>query len=60
LRLEVDDRLEHLGRRRVGGGVGAAGLAEDSTSGKLLMILSWVCISSAALVIDMPGSEAGM
>jgi hypothetical protein len=61
LRLEVDDRLEHLGGRRVGGGVGAAGLAEDdSTSGKLLMILSWVCISSAALVIDMPGSEAGM
>jgi hypothetical protein len=32
----------------------------DSTSGKLLMILSWVCISSAALVIDMPGREAGM
>ena len=24
------------------------------------MILSWVCITSAALVIDMPGSDAGM
>ena len=32
----------------------------DSTSGKLLMILFWVCISSAALVMDMPGSDAGM
>ncbi len=32
----------------------------DATSGKLLMILSCVCISSAALVTDMPGSEAGM
>ena len=29
LRLEVDDRLEHLGRRRVGGGIGTAGLAKD-------------------------------
>src|SRR5262249_19801854 len=27
----------------------------ESTSGKLLMILSWVCISSAALVMDMLG-----
>jgi hypothetical protein len=32
----------------------------DATSGKLLMILSCVCSSSAALVIDMPGSDAGM
>jgi hypothetical protein len=32
----------------------------DATSGKLLMILSWVCISSAALVIDMPGRDVGM
>ena len=24
------------------------------------MILSWVCSTSAALVIDMPGSDAGM
>ena len=28
-RLEVDDGLEHFQRRRVGGGVGATGLAED-------------------------------
>ena len=28
-RLQVDDRLEHLGRRRVGRGRGAAGLAEN-------------------------------
>ena len=32
----------------------------DATSGKLLMILSCVCNSSAALVMDMAGSEAGM
>ena len=32
----------------------------DATSGKLLMILSCVCNTSAALVIDIPGSEAGM
>ena len=32
----------------------------ESTSGKLLMILFCVCISSAALVMDMPGSEVGM
>src|SRR6267154_5357847 len=32
----------------------------DSTSGKLLMILSWVWISSAALVIDMLGTLTGM
>ena len=32
----------------------------DATSGKLLMILFCVCISSAALVMDMPGSDAGM
>ena len=37
LRLQVDDRLEHLGRRRVGGRVGAAGLCQtDATSGKAL------------------------
>ena len=29
LRLEIDDGLEHLGRRRVGRGRGAAGLAPD-------------------------------
>src|SRR5712692_1424269 len=32
----------------------------DSTSGKLLMILSCVCKSSAALVIDMLGRLTGM
>jgi len=32
----------------------------SATSGKLLMILSCVCSSSAALVTDMPGNEAGM
>src|SRR5260221_14270820 len=32
----------------------------DSTSGKLLMILSCVCRSSAALVIDMLGRLTGM
>ena len=32
----------------------------DSTSGKLLMILSCVCSSSAALVIDMLGRLTGM
>ena len=32
----------------------------DSTSGKLLMILFWVCTSSAALVTEMPGSVVGM
>ena len=32
----------------------------DSTSGKLLSILSWVCSSSADLVTDNDGSVAGM
>ena len=32
----------------------------DSTSGKLLMILFWVCSSSAALVTDRPGKVVGM
>ena len=32
----------------------------DSTSGKDLMILFWVCSSSAALVIESPGSVVGM
>ena len=32
----------------------------ELTSGKLLMILSCVCSTSAALVIDIPGSDAGM
>ncbi|EXI64157.1 MAG: hypothetical protein AW08_03802 [Candidatus Accumulibacter adjunctus] len=32
----------------------------EATSGKLMMIRFCVCISSAALVIDMPGSEVGM
>ena len=32
----------------------------DATSGKDLMILSWVCSSSAALVTDRPGSVIGM
>lgn len=32
----------------------------EATSGKLLMIRSCACMSSAALVMDMPGSEAGM
>ena len=32
----------------------------DATSGKLLMILFCVCSNSAALVTDMPGSDAGM
>jgi hypothetical protein len=32
----------------------------ECTSGKLLMILFCVCSTSAALVMDMPGSEAGM
>ena len=32
----------------------------DSTSGKDLMILSWVCSSSAALVTEIPGSVTGM
>ena len=32
----------------------------DSTSGKLLMMRSCVCSSSAALVTDMPGSPVGM
>ena len=32
----------------------------DATSGKLLMILSWVCSSSAALVTDIAGSAVGM
>ncbi len=32
----------------------------ESTSGKLLMILSCVCKSSAALVIDMLGRLTGM
>ena len=32
----------------------------DSTSGKDLMILSWVCRSSAALVTEMPGNVTGI
>ena len=32
----------------------------EATSGKLLMILFCVCNNSAALVIDMPGNDAGM
>ena len=32
----------------------------DATSGKVLMILFWVCSSSAALVTDRPGSVVGM
>src|SRR3954453_7281609 len=32
----------------------------DSTSGKDLMILFWVCTSSAALVTDKPGKVVGM
>ena len=32
----------------------------DSTSGKLLMMRSCSCTSSAAFVTDMPGSEVGM
>ncbi len=32
----------------------------DATSGKDLMILSWVCSSSAALVTEMPGSVTGI
>ena len=32
----------------------------DATSGKVLMIRSCVCSSSAALVTDMPGSVVGM
>ncbi|MCY1236985.1 hypothetical protein D9M72_496650 [compost metagenome] len=31
-----------------------------STSGKDLMMRSWVCISSAALVTDRPGKVVGM
>jgi len=32
----------------------------ELTSGKLFRILSCVCSTSAALVIDMPGRDAGM
>src|SRR5882757_11554160 len=32
----------------------------ETTSGNDLMILSWVCRSSAALVIDRPGKVVGM
>ena len=32
----------------------------EATSGKPLMILSWVCMISAALVMDSPGKVAGM
>src|SRR6516162_866638 len=32
----------------------------EATSGKDLMILSWVCTSSAALVTDRPGNVVGM
>ena len=32
----------------------------DATSGNVLMILFWVCSSSAALVTDRPGSVVGM
>jgi len=32
----------------------------ESTSGKLLMILSWVWSNSPALVIERPGSVVGM
>src|SRR5712692_2396552 len=32
----------------------------EATSGNDLMILFWVCTSSAALVIDNPGSVVGM
>ena len=32
----------------------------EATSGKDLMILFWVCSSSAALVTDRPGSVVGM
>src|SRR5437773_10274140 len=32
----------------------------DSTSGNDLMILFWVCTSSAALVTDSPGSVVGI
>src|SRR6478609_4596429 len=32
----------------------------DATSGNNLMILSWVCTNSAALVTDNPGSVVGM
>jgi hypothetical protein len=32
----------------------------EATSGNDLMILSWICSSSAALVIESPGSVTGM
>ena len=32
----------------------------EATSGKLLMILFWVCSSSAALVTERPGKVVGM
>src|SRR6516165_12499581 len=32
----------------------------DATSGNDLMILSWVCSNSAALVTDKPGSVVGI
>ena len=32
----------------------------EATSGKVLMILFWVCTSSAALVTERPGSVVGM
>src|SRR5262249_59794454 len=32
----------------------------EATSGNDLMILFWVCTSSAALVMDRPGSVVGM
>jgi hypothetical protein len=32
----------------------------DATSGKVRMILSWVCSSSPAVVVEIPGSVVGI
>ena len=62
LGLEVDHGLEHLQRRRIGRGGGAPAPCRTPTRprGTILMILSWVCSSSADLVTERPGRVTGM
>ena len=61
LGFEHDGRLDHVERRGIGGGLGAADLAEDvCTSGKVLMIWSVCWSTSRAFVGEMPGKVVGM
>ena len=59
--LEHDRRLDHRQRRRIGGGLGAADLAEDALHlGKASDDLVGLLQELRALVIEMPGKVVGM